>query len=351
MQSVILAAGEGTRMKPLTNHLSTTMIPIANKPIIDWQVDVLSFIADEVIIVVNKNQKDIVDYFGNRKHVKFRYQEKQLGVVDALSYVEKDIKDKFILIYGNEIIHKDDLKQISRLNGYYFGANDAGIFLFDKDIFKFLGNRKELAEVLEEMKKNGQKIGPFKITNHVKIIYPWNILDANQLVLEEVGSMISKNAEIRPGVVMENPIAIGDGAVLGPNCFIRKYSVIGKNCRVGNAVETKNSIIMDDSNIAHLSYVGDTIIGRNVNVGGGTIFANLRFDEKTVGMNLDGKVVDSGRRKLGGIIGDNVKFGVNCVVMPGKKIWPNMLIPPTLVIDEDIETQPDLKNWNKQKSN
>jgi len=349
MQAVILAAGEGTRMSPLTANMSTTMIPIANKPILEWHIDVLSFIADEIIVIINRSQKDIIDYFGKNKHVKFRYQEKQVGTANALSYAEKDIKDKFILVFGNEVIHKDDLKKISRLNGYYFGANDAGIYLLDKKIFKNLLNKKELIDVLDSMKKDGVSIKPFKVENHVKILYPWNILDANQLVLGQTGTIMGKDVEIRPGVVMENPIAIGDGAIVGPNCFIRKYSVIGKKCHVGNAVEIKNSIIMENTAVAHLSYVGDSIVGRNVNVGGGTMFANLRFDEKTVGMNLDGKMVDSGRRKLGGIVGDNVKFGVNCVIMPGKKIWPNMLIPPTLVIDEDIETQPDLKNWNKQK--
>lgn len=344
MQSVILAAGEGSRMKPLTNNMSTAMVPIANKPIIEWLVDTLSMICDSTIIVVNENQKDIVNYFKGNSHVKFVYQSKQLGTIDALKYAEKEIASKFILVFGNSVVGKDDLKKMSRLEGYHYGAGESGIFLLDEKIFAKLTSHKEISDVIKQAEAK-----PFEITNFVRIIYPWNILDANQLVLDQTGTIMGKDVEIRPGVVMENPIAIGDGAIVGPNCFIRKYSVIGKKCHVGNAVEIKNSIIMDKTAVAHLSYVGDSIVGRNVNIGGGTMFANLRFDEKTVGMNLDGKMVDSGRRKLGGIVGDNVKFGVNCVIMPGKKVWPNLLIPPTLVIDEDIETQPDLKNWNKQK--
>jgi len=350
MQSVILAAGEGTRMKPLTNNMSTAMIPIANKPIIEWLIDVLSYVSDETIIVVNKAQKDIVVHFKGNSHCKFVYQEKLLGTANALVTAEKYIKGNFILLYGNEVIGKESIKKISRLKGYHFGTNETGLYLFDKKVFQYLGDNKELADVLEKMRKDGIKIQEVEVESRVKILYPWNILDANQLVLDQTGTIMGKDVEIRPGVVMENPIAIGDGAIVGPNCFIRKYSVIGKHCHVGNAVEIKNSIIMDESAVAHLSYVGDSIVGRNVNVGGGTIFANLRFDEKTVGMNLDGQVVDSGRKKLGGIVGDNVKFGVNCVIMPGKKVWPNLLIPPTLVIDEDIETQPDLKHWNNQST-
>jgi len=349
MQSVILAAGEGARMSPLTANMSTTMIPIANKPIIEWLVDVLSYVSDETIVVINKAQKDIVEHFKGNAHCKFVYQEKLLGTVDALSYTAKDIKDNFILLYGNEVIGKESIKKISRLEGLHFGSNEAGLFLLNKEVFKYLQGNKEIADMLEKMRKDGIKIDEFEVESRVKILYPWNILDANQLVLDQSGTIMGKDVEIRPGVVMENPIAIGDGAIVGPNCFIRKYSVLGKHCHVGNAVEIKNSIIMENTAVAHLSYVGDSIVGRNVNIGGGTIFANLRFDEKTVGMNLDGQVVDSGRKKLGGIVGDNVKFGVNCVIMPGKKVWPNLLIPPTLVINEDIETQPDLKSWNKQK--
>jgi bifunctional UDP-N-acetylglucosamine pyrophosphorylase/glucosamine-1-phosphate N-acetyltransferase len=89
--------------------------------------------------------------------------------------------------------------------------------------------------------------------------------------------------------------------------------------------------------------VGDSIVGANCNIAAGSIFANLRLDEKTIGMKIDGKHVDSGHKKLGGIVGDNVKFGVNVTVMPGKRIWPNMMIPPGITVEEDIEKQPELK--------
>jgi len=155
MQSVILAAGEGTRMKPLTNNMSTAMIPIANKPIIEWLIDVLSYVSDETIIVVNKAQKDIVVHFKGNSHCKFVYQEKLLGTANALVTAEKYIKGNFILLYGNEVIGKESIKKISRLKGYHFGTNETGLYLFDKKVFQYLGDNKELADVLEKMRKDG----------------------------------------------------------------------------------------------------------------------------------------------------------------------------------------------------
>jgi len=138
-------------------------------------------------------------------------------------------------------------------------------------------------------------------------------------------------------------VAIGDNATIGPNCFIRKYSSIGANCKVGNAVEIKNSVIMDNCHVSHLSYVGDSVVGKNCNIGAGTIFANLKLDDKNIWMKVNGNKIDTGIRKLGGIIGDNVKLGVNVTIMPGKKIWDNIMVPACATISEDVEKQPSLK--------
>lgn len=380
-----MAAGEGTRLRPLTDMMSKPMIPIANKPILEWTVDILSDICDDIIIVVRENQKDIIEHFQNFSHCRFAIQEEALGTGNAVACSEKLIRDRFIVINGDEMITKMDIRKLSKLDGYHIGAFEVsdpekfgvldirdglvknidekpqnpkgnlvntGLYLVDKKIFdsirrtpKSARNEYEFTDALINMIEDGLELKPFILGRWVTITYPWHILEANQLVLDQFGSFIGKNVDIRSGTHIEHPVAIGDNAILGPNCFIRKYSVIGKGCKVGNAVEIKNSIIMDNTFVSHLSYVGDTIIGRNCNIAAGTIFANLRLDEKNIGMNHVGKTIDSGRRKLGGIVGDNVKFGVNCVVMPGKKIWPNILVPPCRIIDKDIEEQPDLKNW------
>ena len=120
---------------------------------------------------------------------------------------------------------------------------------------------------------------------------------------------------------------IGKNAEL-KNCVVRAYSVIGDNSVIGNFVEIKNSIVMEGTKIPHLSYVGDSVIGRNCNFGAGTKIANLRFDDDGVKVNVKGKLVDSGRRKLGCFMGDGVKTGINVSIMPGACIGPGARLAP-----------------------
>jgi len=123
---------------------------------------------------------------------------------------------------------------------------------------------------------------------------------------------IGEGTVVRSGVYIIGPVKIGKNSKIGPNCFIRPYTSIGD--------EIKNSIIMDHSNTPHLNYVGDSIIGENSNLGAGTITANLRHDNKNIKVEIKGKLEDSGRRKLGAIIGHNVKTGINVTIYPGRKI-------------------------------
>lgn len=378
MQFVILCAGKGTRLLPLTETMSKVMIPVANKPLLEWTVDAIKGIGD-VILVVNKEQKGIIDYFSSK--CKIVYQEKPLGTANAIAACEEHVIGKFVVLMGDDYIPKDDIERFAKERaysaGYYTTDNperfgvfaikngtitdviekpedaeintaNCGMYMFDGRVFDFIRKTKlsergecEITDSLKLMIKDGIEIHAFRVSAWQPVGYPWDLLDINRLILEKTGSLIG-NAEIKPGAHIEAPVAIGDGSVIGPNCFIRKFSSIGKNCRVGNAVEIKNSVIMDNSFVSHLSYVGDSIIGNNCNIAAGTIFANLRLDEKSVKMVIKGEKTNSRRKKLGSVVGDNVKFGVNVTVMPGKKIWPNLLVPPCITIKNDIEEQPEL---------
>ena len=388
MQTIILAAGEGKRVKPLTLSMSKAMIPIANKPTIEWIIKAVEKFSDEIILVVRKNQTDIINYFSKNKKITFAYQQKQLGTAHAIQQCEKYVEGNFFVFNGDVLSTKSEISNLMKKKPKAplmcgFKVNDprehgvltlegthiteinekpekpksnminAGIYLFNEKIFEAIEKTKMSLrgeyEITDSIKilieKEKVRCHELKKWEHVGLL--WNLLEANKMILEEYGSMIGKGVKIRPGAHIEKPVAIGDGSILGPNCFIRKYSAIGKNCKVGNAVEIKNSIIMDNSFVSHLSYVGDSVIGRNCNVGAGTIFANLRLDDKTIGMKVNSHVVDSKRRKLGSIVGDNVKFGVNSTIMPGKKIWPSMIIPACSIVKDDIEKQPNLKTWKR----
>src|SRR3989338_42979 len=395
MQFVILCAGNGTRMEPLTSKqkddhsMSKVMIPIANSPAIEWTLEKIN---GDVIIVANKNQQDLIE-FAQSHELKIVYQEKHSGTADAILAAEDCLAAKgggsffdneFVCINGDESFDRKEIKKFSNQPAYTIGVSrvdnpekfgiwsieddkltgieekskspksnlaNAGLYKLDKKIFDYIRKtpvnkarkEKEITDTFNLMIKNGVEFKHFTVETWKTLSYPWHILEMNKRVLDEHGNMIGKNVEIRPGAYIEEPVSIGDNSIIGPNCFVRKYSSIGKNCRIGNAVEIKNSIIMDYSYVNHLSYVGDTIIGKNCNIGAGTIFANLRLDDKPIKMNIKGDRIDSGLRKIGGIVGHNVKFGVNITVMPGKKIWNDLMIPACILIDNDIEKQPRLK--------
>ncbi|MEM3432471.1 MAG: glucosamine-1-phosphate N-acetyltransferase, partial [Candidatus Bilamarchaeaceae archaeon] len=101
-------------------------------------------------------------------------------------------------------------------------------------------------------------------------------------------------------------------------------------------VTVKESVIFDEVDAKHLAYIGDSVIGRNVNFGAGTQLANFRFDEGNVNVSTERGWVNSGRRKLGAIVGDNVKFGVLASVMPGKLIGPNCWIHSGVVVNRNV---------------
>jgi bifunctional UDP-N-acetylglucosamine pyrophosphorylase/glucosamine-1-phosphate N-acetyltransferase len=105
---------------------------------------------------------------------------------------------------------------------------------------------------------------------------------------------------------------------------------------VGTSCEIKNSIIMSGSNIPHLSYIGDSIIGENCNLAAGTITANIRLDEAAINVKLKGRLLSSGRRKLGTIMGDGVQTGINSSMMPGVRVGASSCIGPGVVVYEDV---------------
>jgi bifunctional UDP-N-acetylglucosamine pyrophosphorylase/glucosamine-1-phosphate N-acetyltransferase len=152
--------------------------------------------------------------------------------------------------------------------------------------------------------------------------------------------------KILPGSRIEGPVYIGDGSIIGPNCYIRPYTSIGSNVKIGNSCEVKNSIIMGETKIPHLSYFGDSIIGERCNFGAGTITGNLRLDKKTVRMKIKNKFIDSSRIKLGTVIGDDVETGINVNFMPGITIGSGSNIGPGINVSRNIP--PNVKLILKQ---
>ena len=183
------------------------------------------------------------------------------------------------------------------------------------------------------------------------ITYPWHLLDANKKLLSQIkfksegkieqgvtihGTVqIGKGTILKSGSYIEGPVVMGENCRIGPNCYIRPDTTLGNSVKIGNAVEVKNSVIGDSTSIGHLSYLGDSVIGDHVNFGAGTIVANLRHDDAGIKSEVNEKLIDSGRRKLGTIIGDNVHTGIHTSIYPGRKLWPNTTTKPGEIVEKD----------------
>jgi bifunctional UDP-N-acetylglucosamine pyrophosphorylase/glucosamine-1-phosphate N-acetyltransferase len=180
---------------------------------------------------------------------------------------------------------------------------------------------------------------------------PWELLEANEWKLGEReraidgdvrgdadlrGTVVVEDgATIEPGVVIEGPALVRSGAEVGPNAYIRGATLLCPDTHVGHGVEVKNSVILTGSNVPHVSYVGDSVLGRNVNFGAGTQVANLRHDGGDVKLTVKGERVSTGRRKFGVVAGDGAKTAINTSVNAGVRLSAGATTTPGESVTRD----------------
>jgi bifunctional UDP-N-acetylglucosamine pyrophosphorylase/glucosamine-1-phosphate N-acetyltransferase len=250
---------------------------------------------------------------------------------------------------------------------------NAGIYVFSTEIFTKIKQTSatsrgewEIPDALTLLINEKKPVLAVKIAaeDWIDIGKPWDLLEANRWALTRmkhkplgfiengahlIGPVtVAETARVRSGAYVEGPTFIDEEADIGPNCYIRPCTSIGRKVRVGNACEIKNSIIMDNAHIGHLSYVGDSIVGERGNLGAGTIMANYRLDAGTIRMMVKDKLVDSGRKKLGAVLGDDVKTGINALLMPGVKVGNSSWIGPNLMVQRDLP--PNSRVFLKQEA-
>jgi bifunctional UDP-N-acetylglucosamine pyrophosphorylase/glucosamine-1-phosphate N-acetyltransferase len=393
LKAVILAAGEGSRMRPLTHTRPKVMLPLANKPILEHLlIEARQAGIKEFVFVVGYRDEQIRDYFGNGEkwgvNIIYASQRKQMGTANALRMVEELADGRFLVINGDNIVHRRDIRKLAKkvdntmgfiavedtrdlgmielhrgrvVRIYEKEANppsrlaNAGLYLLTPDIFVAIAGTApsprgeyEITDSLALLMEQGHDVSGQKIDYWLNLSYPWDLLSANESLLaglegrnqgkiEENVALrgvvaIGEGTVIRSGSYITGPVIIGRNCDVGPNCYIRPYTAVGDGCHIGGAVEVKNSIIMGGSKLPHHNYVGDSIIGEKCNFGAGTKIANLRLDKKEIrvaGMN-------TGRRKLGAIIGDEVETGINASINVGSVIGNNTFIGPGAVASGTI---------------
>ena len=173
--------------------------------------------------------------------------------------------------------------------------------------------------------------------------YPWEALEgikdfilqlgptlpADEFDNPEEGVWIAKDAKLFPSAYIGSPCIIDHGAEIRQCAFIRGSAIVGKNAVVGNSTELKNVVLFDNVQVPHYNYVGDSILGYKSHMGAGSITSNVKSD-KTLVVIKDGKdQVETGRKKVGAMLGDFVEVGCNSVLNPGTVIGRNSNVYPT----------------------
>lgn len=190
-----------------------------------------------------------------------------------------------------------------------------------------------------------------------KSVYPFEVLKDISNFIMEFGSRlgeeynkinddiwIHKSVNITSTVTLNGPLIICENADIRPGAFFRGNVIIGKNAVAGNSCEFKNSIIFNDAQIPHFSYVGDSIIGYKAHLGASSITSNLKSDKTNVVLHLEDEEYNTNLRKLGAIVGDFVEVGCGSILNPGTIIGRNTNIYPLSSVRGCIDSDSIYKN-------
>ncbi|WP_415381867.1 bifunctional sugar-1-phosphate nucleotidylyltransferase/acetyltransferase [Halosimplex sp. TS25] len=378
MQVVLLTAGEGTRMRPLTESLPKPMLPVADRPLVAHGADAaVDAGASELVLVVGYEAEAVREYFGEEYRgvpVEYAVQEEQLGTAHAVQCASEHLDGPFVVLNGDDLYDRASVDALLSAEGPAVGTyrvddpTSYGVFevedgvvtgivekptdpptdLVNVGLYRFPAEAREWLDVpLSER-------GEHEITDVLsKVIAersvttvgverwlgcgrPWELLEANEWKVGELDRdirgdvheradlrgpvVVEEGATVDAGVVVEGPALIRSGAEVGPNAYVRGATLLAEDTHVGNGVEIKNSVVMEGTHVPHLSYVGDSVLGRDVNFGAGTKVANLRHDGESVRFTVKGDRVSTGRRKFGVVAGDGVKTGINTSLNPGVRL-------------------------------
>lgn len=174
------------------------------------------------------------------------------------------------------------------------------------------------------------------------IDYPWEALPKIKDFIIEIGKTldpdvfeqrgeniwVAKSATVFESAYLGGPLIICEDAEVRHGAFIRGSAIVGRGAVVGNSTELKNSILFDGVQVPHYNYIGDSILGYKSHTGAGTITSNLKSDKSLVTVMCDGEKVETGVKKFGAMLGDNVEVGCNSVLNPGSVIGRNTNIYP-----------------------
>lgn len=323
MQAVILAAGESTRTYPLTLEKPKPLLKIAGKSIIEHNLEQLKGLVDEVILVVKGD--DIKNALGDKfKGLKLTYveQKEQLGTGHAVLQAKDVLKNRFVVLVGDDLFHKDDIKKC--LNHRYAVLTKK---VKEPEIFGvFVVKDKRVQSIVEKPKEFVSDLANTGLYVFDKKIFDFTLekSERGEYEITDYINFLVKHAIVFCETVERYWIPIGyPWDLLEANRTIGKGNSIGKNCKIEGDV--KDSVIMDNTTIVEGSIVESSVIGENVYFKGIAKAGKADIDVK-------GKIVKV--EKIGAVIANNVR-AEDVEIKPGVRIWPGKEIKG--VIDKDVK--------------
>jgi UDP-N-acetylglucosamine diphosphorylase / glucose-1-phosphate thymidylyltransferase / UDP-N-acetylgalactosamine diphosphorylase / glucosamine-1-phosphate N-acetyltransferase / galactosamine-1-phosphate N-acetyltransferase len=370
-------------MRPLTDNTPKPLLKICGKTIIEHNIEPIIEHFDEIFMIVRYKSECFREYFGaiyRGKQIHYIEQGEQSGTGAAILALEWHITGEFVVVSGDDLYESTDIVRLIQQKWYATLCKQVdrpelfGIFTSDSEgratgiiekptdasigNLANIGNHKfddQIFEILRALPLSPR--GELEITDLIHIYiqewfysvveatgrwisigYPWDLLRANDAIIGwyihtvdkwaiiEPNVFIKWNVYLEEGVILKSGTYIewnvyfGKGAIIWPNAYIRGNTSIWYESKIGAAVEIKNSYIGNSTAISHLSYFWDSVIGNHVNIGGGSKVANLRHDHKNIRVMIKDILIDSGRYKLGSIIGDGVHISIDTLIYPGRVI-------------------------------
>jgi glucose-1-phosphate thymidylyltransferase len=376
--AVVLAAGEGTRLSPLTDNRPKPMLPAANKPLLEHVVESLAAAGIErIVIVVGYKRKRIQNYFGNGDEwgveIEYAFQDRPRGTGDALLRAESRVGEDFVAMNGDRIVDPElierlierrtrtgdtciavtgvedpskygvvdldgeqilDITEKPAPNEATSKVANAGVYAFGPDIFSAIRHTEYRGELaLTDTLAKLLDAHPLRAVRYrgvwLELSEPWDLLAINDGILGTDGSRVAGDAQIADDSTVTDPVAIGSDAHLGPGGRLLRGTAIGDSVWIGaNAVIT-NSVILPDATVHPGSVLTDCVVGEGAQVG-----PNVTAEGGETDVVIDGQF--HGDVRFGGLIGDRARVGGNVTVAPGAIIGNEVDIGGGATVAESV---------------
>jgi len=362
-QAVILAAGEGQRLRPFTVTKPKVMLSIAGKPILQYVVESLALNGiRNIVLVVGYRREQVFNYMGSggRFGVDITYitQERQLGTAHALAQAKAVAESEFLVLPGDNLIEAGAIAQfvavkpeamlVKRVdNPARYGVVtiengmvkdivekpeeaksnvvNTGIYAFTTEIFSFIEAQLDIPDALNNMLAQGEPISAQETDGTwLDVVYPWDILSLNDVVLRQIRTNFG--GTIETGVSLKGLVSVGKDTVIRSNSYIVGPVVIGNNCDIGpNVCILPATSIGDNVVISSFSSVKNSVIGNDVNIGPGCVIQDSVIDSGCIikghftaySGEADVKVDGCRQVNIGAMLGEDCSLGNNVVAQPG----------------------------------